>query len=246
MNQTDTRWEALIIHQGAPQLLIQDPRIRLIEAEFSVNDDLMRGARDKYKKRKLAASILKQEGKSGYFFGLDADDLVHQDLVRHVLSEQSGAEAFVMMSGIKADVANRRFQFVPDGFYRRCGSCFVLGLENLELPDDFKDKSSLYSKCIKDKHAAHHDNALALGKKVAWIDFPAVVYVVNHQVSLWSIKRQGKSQNLSVSRADSKKCEAFYRSFFGQTIVDNGAEKNFLLTWLRGAFHTLLQVVSRR
>lgn len=216
LNQSDGRWQAIIIHQGAPELAYQDERIRLLEASFAINTDPMRGARDKYRKRKFAASQLKKEGQSGYFFGLDADDLVHQDLVGHVLNNQSGAEAFVMQSGIKADVVQRRFQLVPEGFYRRCGSCFVLALANHELPDGYKDKSSLYSRCIQGKHALHHENAQALGKKVAEIDFPSVVYAVNHQASLWSIKRQGKAQSLRVNKTESRTCGHYYARNFGQ------------------------------
>lgn len=217
LNQSDGRWQAIIIHQGAPELTYQDDRIRLLEASFPVNTDPMRGARDKYRKRKFAASILKQEGLSGYFFGLDADDLVHQDLVSHVLNNQTTAEVFVVTAGIKADIQNQQFQWVPEGFHRRCGSCVVMQFARHELPEHYLDKDSVYSKCLRGKHALHHENAAALGKSVSWIDFPAVLYSVNHQASLWSVKRQGKAQSLRISQAESRACGNFYAAHFGQT-----------------------------
>lgn len=212
--QTDSRWEAIIVHQGVPNVRVQDPRIRLVEASFPVVDSLNKGALDKYRKRKLAASLLKKEGKSGFFFGLDADDLVHKDFVKSILQDEEQADAYVVQSGIKVDFADEKYVFLSDGFFRTCGSCFTIGLQNHELPDDHLDKHSVYSKCVTGKHALHHEHAAQQGKRFKFIDFPAVAYSINHAASLYSLKRDGKIRSLTADDESNTRCMQYFKTFF--------------------------------
>lgn len=89
LNQSDPRWRAVIVGHDRPGLPeLDDPRVTFVVADIEPPTEPKHRRKDKMRKRRLAARFLRDLG-GGYFCPLDADDLVHRDLVKHVRSDDN-------------------------------------------------------------------------------------------------------------------------------------------------------------
>jgi len=176
--------------------------LQLLRVPFARPADRWEGSRDKGRKRRFIGAWLREtlECPSTYVMFLDADDLVHERLVAHVLDGHSGS--YVVDDGyvFAADtglLVRRRQRFTEI-----CGSSFVCRFERDELPRSWKDESALFSQfgVAPDQpgHSEYPRVADRAGRPPAPVPFPGVLYLVNHGESHWSHK-MGRRRDVEAS-----------------------------------------------
>jgi hypothetical protein len=145
------------------------------------------------RKRRLIGVALREMG-GGYFFPLDADDLVHTDFVKHV-RETDNRRGYVVMSGYAFDYSNRRLAPIPGvwgtDYNRVCGSSALIYFEPDDLPVDGENEEDLYFNLFQ-SHAYWPVLAEEYGRKLDQLPFAAGVYVLNHSQNLsFGLQRKG-------------------------------------------------------
>jgi hypothetical protein len=156
------------------------------------------GGRDKSAKRRHVAAWLRETMRDGddaaYVMFLDADDLVHRDLVVHVRS--GGEPSYVVRTGYIADLERGVLRYRWTDFDKTCGSSFVFRFARAELPTSWEDLSAPFSQFgsapDQSGHPDYDQVATGLGRPPIAFPFPAVTYVVNHAESLWSARGRGR------------------------------------------------------
>lgn len=155
------------------------------------------GGRDKAAKRRHAAAWLRRsmgDDDDAYVMFLDADDLVHRDLVPHVRSD--GRPSYIAQTGYVADLERGLLRSRRSDFHKTCGSSFVFRFTGAELPASWEDLSAPFSQFGASPeqrgHPEYDQVAMDLGRPPVAFPFPAVTYVVNHAESLWSAKGRGR------------------------------------------------------
>ncbi len=156
---------------------------------------VMERGQDKARKRRFIGARLRSCGVDDVtVVFLDADDLVHRDLVRYVIGDGQGS--YVVDNGYVYDTRSKTLQRHPENFHRRCGSSFIFRFGRDELPTSFDDVGASFSWFgTSPAQYGHQDYDLAarrLGRPPAEIPFAACVYVVNHPDSLWMAETGGK------------------------------------------------------
>ena len=200
LRQTDGRFIVAIGGHERPVLPeMGDPRVLFIECDAAAPRKPDAFRRDKMRKRRLVAAALRQRG-GGYFFPLDADDLVHRDLVGHVLADDNRA-GYLIENGYALDYANRRVAPIPGAwtvsFDRVCGSSAVIYFEPDELPSDGDVDATLYFNLFQ-SHAYWPIVAQEYQRPFSAVPFAGGVYVVNHAQNLsFKLQRAGvRTQNI--------------------------------------------------
>jgi hypothetical protein len=151
------------------------------------------------RKRRIIGSILRQRG-GGYFFPLDADDLVHRDVVAHVLRDKN-RRGYLVETGYTLDYSNRNLAPVPGAwsvsFDRSCGSSAVIFFEPEDLPVSSEPDDGLYFNLFQ-SHAYWCLVAEEFGRRLDPLPFPGGVYVVNHAQNLsFRLQRKGlRTENI--------------------------------------------------
>jgi hypothetical protein len=129
--------------------------------------------------RSIAAEV---PGWDGYVFNLDADDVIHPDLVHHFLTVRSRS-GYLLMHGYMYDVATDAIGFLrprswalptAKPFYRHCGSSAAVRLD-LRQGHGF-----LELVCAQKRHTQIRERLHQFGVTLREVDFPAGIYVVNH------------------------------------------------------------------
>ena len=135
-------------------------------------------------------------GPDGYFFLLDADDLVHPRLVEHVTG--SGERAgFVMTRGYMLDAATGAMAYHGENRLRYprsarfCSHCGSSSLIRMDLRAPEAARAPLMD---RGPHARAMHAAAAYGLRLRKLPFPGAIYVVNH----------GDNMRLKRGRQDSK------------------------------------------
>lgn len=205
LNQSDPRFRVVICGHERPDIKeLDDPRVIFITADIKPPANSSQFRRDKMWKRRLIGAALRNMG-GGYFFPLDADDLVHTNLVAHVLSDDN-RRGYNINHGYVEDFLNSKLAPVPGAwsvpFDRVCGSSAVLYFEPEDLPLDGRNDESLYFNLFQ-SHAYWPVVAEESGKPLATVPFPAAVYVVNHSQNLsFGLQRAGKRAKNIISFVD--------------------------------------------
>ena len=168
--------------------------VRVWRAPFPIPLDPIEGGLDKARKRRFLGACLRECGTEDVsVVFLEADDLVHRDLVRYVMDD--GGNSYVIDDGYIYDTRARILQRYPANFHRRCGSSFVFRFRLDELPEAWDDLDAPFSLFgTSPERRGHQDYDLVaaeLGRPAAPIPFPACVYVVNHPESLWTAQTGG-------------------------------------------------------
>lgn len=194
LEQSDPRFEVIICGHEKPELAaMSDPRVRFIVSDIKPPTDPRKYRTDKMRKRRLIGVALREMG-GGYFFPLDADDLVHTDFVKHV-RETDNRRGYVVMSGYAFDYSNRRLAPIPGvwgtDYNRVCGSSALIYFEPDDLPVDGENEEDLYFNLFQ-SHAYWPVLAEEYGRKLDPLPFAAGVYVLNHSQNLsFGLQRKG-------------------------------------------------------
>jgi hypothetical protein len=174
-------------------------RVNLVAADFpppAVRSGEMYG--DKSRKKEQLAAILAKMG-GGYYFALDADDLVSRDLVEYARTE-GDANGYLIETGYVLNAAKGTLAPVPGAwggrpFYEVCGSCAIMNLSRAELPGGelFTKGQGLFRQMKQ--HGRYGVEAAAIGRPLKPIPFPAIVYVLNTGNNLsYRLKRDSQRQ----------------------------------------------------
>lgn len=185
----------VIACHDAPRLEDDRQDVHVLTVPFPEPADKWEGGRDKARKRRHAGAWLRSAMTLDrlYAMFLDADDLVHRDVVSHV--HDHGHGSYVVEKGYILDVATGLLEIRLEGFHLVCGSSFVCRFARDELPESWEDDASPFGQfgASPDQrgHMEYDKVAAMLGRPAAPFPFPAVVYAVNHSESLSAAKRDG-------------------------------------------------------
>lgn len=205
LNQSDPRFSVTICGHERPTIdEMGDPRIHFIECDRGppAKPEGFRG--DKMRKRRLIGSALRKKG-GGYFFPLDADDLVHRDVVAHALNNDN-QRGYLIEKGYALDYENHALAPIPGAwsvsFDRCCGSSAVIYFEQNELPVNGDLDSDLYFNLFQ-SHAYWPLVAEEYDRRLEPLPFAAGVYVVNNAQNLsFRLQRKGaRTENITRSIA---------------------------------------------
>ena len=212
LNQSDPRFSVVICGHERPALAeLDDPRVLFVESDQGPpkNPSSFRG--DKMRKRRIAGSVLRERG-GGYFFPLDADDLVHRDVVAHALRDDN-RRGYLIEKGYALDYANRALAPIPGAwsvsFDRSCGSSAAMFFEPEDLPKTGDLDADLYFNLFQ-SHAYWPLVAEEHGRRLEPLPFPGGVYVVNHAQNLsFRLQRKGvRTENIMRAIAEHRVAEA--------------------------------------
>jgi hypothetical protein len=158
-------------------------------------DVVSEGKTDRARKRRYIGSWLRGfVDENVHVMFLDADDLVHKDLVSAVLRSSSLSQ--IVTDGYFVDAAAGVMTLRRGSFYKSCGSSFVSRFRKDELPTSWEDLDAPYSQFgSSPEHRGHQDYdrvAIELDRPAAPFDFPAIAYLVNHTESMWRAKGRGE------------------------------------------------------
>lgn len=184
LSQSDARWRAIICGQDRPKNLADDDRIEFVQFEQHLPGEL---DFDKFEKMQMMVDRLSAEpGQDGYIFVLDADDLLHKDLVGHMLTTRNPngyviQEGFMLatdrVSGRYLGLRNlRKLRIVSDSLSGSCGSCMGCYFDTRDGGIGFK----LFDALAYEIHGWFHHLSLILERPMEIVPFPAVVYNILH------------------------------------------------------------------
>lgn len=163
--------------------------------------DAREGIRDMARKRRFIGAWLRKAFVSheAYVMFLDADDLVHKDILDYVLAHAHGS--YVVDQGYVLDLSSGVLWQRRQGFHLTCGSSFVCRFARDELPSSWEDEASPFGQFGSALDQRGHSNygqvAAELGRPPSALPFPGVVYTVNHSESLWRLKTGGRRNSPS-------------------------------------------------
>ena len=180
-----------------PELAEQDGgAVRICPVPFPEPVDVSEGGRDKARKRRHIGAWLREAMVDDelHVMFLDADDLVHKDLVPHVLDHGHGS--YLVDRGYIVDVASGLVRHRLEGFHLTCGSSFVCRFSRDELPSSWEDDASFYGQFGASPQQRGHQEygqvAADHGRAPVTVPFQAVAYLVNHGESMWAAKGRGR------------------------------------------------------
>ncbi|SFA91346.1 hypothetical protein SAMN05421688_1704 [Poseidonocella pacifica] len=212
LSQSDSRWEALICCEDMPDL----PWSRtLFHLPYVKADESF----DKWDKLRHLVNAATDRGPEGYLMPLDADDLLHPELVATLLRDAS-PNGYLMRRGYLYDVserqiaiANPRSLMAPNqrAFWKLCGSCAAFPL----LPGDPKSKNFL-SGAVSYEHRMFEYLARLAGRPLTPVDTPLVCYMTNHGNNFSRLRgRGGFKARLIANHAETEPSvlEAFHEAF---------------------------------
>ena len=176
--QSDPRWTAIVSCQDRPERIDFDDRVRFLEFPHRPK------GYDNHAKRAHIRDWLAQRRPpaAGYYFALDADDLLHPGLVAHILTDDNRA-GYLIDRGYMLDHATLSLAALqpPDAarpeatqFHRSCGSSSAIYFDFASGAD--------YATVLwaRGNHRKVVRNMAYLGIEIALIPFPAAIYVMNH------------------------------------------------------------------
>ncbi len=185
---------AVASHDELPAAMVADDRISVLRAPFKHEPDPQKGERDKYAKIRFIGSWLREQGLDDfYLMFLDADDLIHKDLVGTVL-ETDNRLGFLLRDGYRLDTTSGDLALQPENFFHSCGSCYVGYFRHSELPQSLGDTEAYYSQFVK--HRERGELATEHGRPPETLPYPGVVYVTNHSESVMWNKLDGTVRKL--------------------------------------------------
>ena len=192
-NQTDKNYTVYVCGHSCPPAVASGSfkNVEFLQADFPVptSDDQRR--RDKRRKRwRIATEVHKRGG--GYYMYLDADDLVHKDLVAYVRSDNNEV-GYLITHGYALDYANRRIAPIPGAWRKQfnevCGSSGIVYMLPEDLPTEpYPSEPNLDLLYFQiSNHTRFATMAMREGKQLAPLPFPGGIYTLNHALNLSSI-----------------------------------------------------------
>lgn len=195
--QTDGRWRALVCCEDVPDLPWSD---KLRHLPFVKHGDGF----DKWDKlRALVAEVHKDPQAQGYLMPLDADDLVHPDLVARLLTE-AAPNGYLMQSGFMFDagaqklaIARPRSLMRPrqKAFWKLCGSCAA-------FPLDTASPASLpfLQGVVSYEHRMFEYLARLASRPLRPVPEPLVTYMTNHGNNFSRLRGRGGFKARLIAR----------------------------------------------
>lgn len=171
-----------------PELGSSADNVRVLPVPFPEPTNMQDAGRDKARKRRYIGAWLRETlDRPVYVMFLDADDLVHRDVVKHALARGHGS--YLVNDAYSFDLRRRLLQHRPQGFPWARGSCFVCWFTPDELPTSADDTTSPFAQfgATPDQrgHLEYPELATELGRPPVPFPFGAALYVVNHAESTW-------------------------------------------------------------
>lgn len=170
--------------------------VHILPVSFPEPTNTQDAGRDKSRKRRSIGAWIRERLDSGavYVMFLDADDLVHRDVVRHTLAQEHGS--YLVNDAYSFDLTRRFLQHRPEGFDWARGSCFVCRFTLDELPTSSDETTSAFAQfgASPDQrgHLEYPELATELGRPAVPFPFAAAVYTVNHPESTWGRRSGGQ------------------------------------------------------
>jgi hypothetical protein len=170
--------------------------VHILPVSFPEPTNTQDAGRDKSRKRRSIGAWLRERLDSGtvYVMFLDADDLVHRDVVRHTLAHEHGS--YLVNDAYSFDLRRRLLQHRPEGYDWARGSCFVCRFTLDELPTSADETTSAFARfgASPDQrgHLEYPELATELGRPPVPFPFAAAVYAVNHPESTWGRRSGGQ------------------------------------------------------
>lgn len=178
--QTNPNWTLLLTSQDRPDTLPDDPRIQFLPFDAPVT------GMDKLIKVKYLVNALgpSMEGRDGYLHALDADDILHPDLVAHICRDNNGQGYWHKYGGMLDAETGRIARCGPRSlryptsrpFLSQCGSSAAVYV-------DYRDPARRADELATLFYTSGHRNFLrvsrALGLHLAPLPFAAALYVMN-------------------------------------------------------------------
>ncbi len=188
LGQTDQDLRVVIAGHERPEIEeLQDLRVTFLS---SPEPKLERTMQDRERKRWIAMQHIRSRG-GGYVMMLDADDLVHRGLVEFIRRDRH-PHGYLVERGFMENVATGALSPLPGPrgrpLHQVCGSCAVLHL----TPDDIGDgpgSGSFFDNFHE--HRRWKQTAARLGRPLATIPFPSVVYRLTPGPTIRSSKEDG-------------------------------------------------------
>ena len=183
-HQTSEKWRMVICGQDCPDGITFDDQVKFLPYEVADTETDKNALNfDKWHKiKQITAHLAQTETGDGYLFQLDADDIVHPDLVAHITADNNG-QGYYITQGYMVDLATHEIGYLgarslrrpfAKPFNRECGSCVAARFDFREGPA-FQEPLN-----ARGRHKDMHDNLAAYGFTLDPIPFPAGIYVVNH------------------------------------------------------------------
>jgi len=210
LRQSDSRWRVVVCGHDMPDIAeIADPRVEFIASTYPPppRPQPGQGGRirdDKLRKRVIIGLRLSKLG-GGYYMDLDADDLIHRDLVGTALATEHGC---IITAGYICDAMKSRIAPLPGvlsvDFDRVCGSTAVIRYEQREFPQNPGGDILSCPFVAASHHGYLRGKCDEIGRPLSVVPFSAAIYVVNtnENVSFVDTRRgEDGSRLLSLIRA---------------------------------------------
>jgi len=216
---------------------LRDERVEFLSMQSSPPREPQKFRSDKFRKRLNIGQRLHQLG-GGYYMQLDADDIVHRDLVDYVLRARH-PNGHLIPTGYTCDWAAGLVAPVPGAWRlsleRVCGSTSVLRFDVPDLPSaEATSEMLLFNMCSQ-----HNSIPIAFEEELRYLDFmelPAVIYTMNHSQNLsFSLQRGGnRKENIInlireqaiMDEAELRRIDEYFGTDFAasQIVQANGVE----------------------
>lgn len=219
-NQTSDAYTAIVCGHEMPPCIAEfdSDHVQFIQATFDKAQTIEEGRRDKNRKRRSIAVEVRNRG-GGYYMFLDADDLVHCDLVATIVADDNHV-GYIITQGYALDYNNRRLAPIP-GAWRKpfngvCGSSGIIYLEPDDLPSTVHpepmDKNIRFA--LIRNHTMFENYSEISGYSLAEMDFPAGIYTVNNGINLSNVLVRTEERQQQLVDGIAK------RAIFGSELSD--------------------------
>ncbi len=179
--QTDKRFRSLIACHDIPEIREEfKPFVTYLPVDTPIPKEIMEMRRDKGRKKREIAMRLRSLG-GGYLMILDADDLVHKDLVKYAL-EANAPHGYIVKNGYMVYSGAEYALPLTGDFNQQCGSCGIFRLNVEDLPKDVSDEGSYYD--TFGSHRTWEEKAKADGRPMQAVPFPAVIYLRSPDITI--------------------------------------------------------------
>lgn len=226
-NSTDDRFRVIVACHEVPEIPVAfRDRVQFLQLETPPpapgggRPGRFERRRDRTLKRMRIAQHVRRCD-PGYLMFLDADDLVDDELVRHV-HERAADNGYIVKRGYRFDATTNRLWLVTD-FDRVCGSCAIFRFTADDLPKDDADNDCYYRRFKE--HRSWETTAASYGRPLEPIEYPAVVYVRTSGASTFRRSRLHILSSKGIRRILRRKRQ----QLFGRVEVSRELARRFQL-----------------